>query len=499
MKDYKYKPSQICLAIILMIYPLIFSKTYSGILEIKYISFSIIAITMIYFYVMEKYAFGFYKNSTYKTHFSLVDISILAFICTMLISTILSDYKVEALTGSCSNNMGLIYYAILVCVYFAVSRMYINKNIVIYSLSVGFVATVIFATIQFMGNDIFGLISSINNDLSINYLSTLGNTNIYSSFLCLITPVFMAGAVLCDDFRKRILLYLMSFVGYIGLFTANTDGGYVGFFTAFILVLFISVNSKYRLTRFLYLCFMYCLSTVVFCIIHKMNFESARPLSDITNFMIYGKLTKVLLVLFAISIFIVIKLKSRITTGRQIRKITRIIIATFFSLIVVLALLVNVNKVFSLGFLDSYLKFTNDWGTGRGYVWNWCFTIFKDGNIINKIFGFGPGTCGIKLLSAFGDEMKYSLGYYFTTAHNEFLEILLNTGFLGLISYVTVIISTIAKNLKNRDYFHIIFTVGIISYATQSMFIVLQPVVVPLLFVFLGLANNNKMYESKKI
>lgn len=498
MKDYKCKASQICLVLILMIYPLIFSKTYSGILEIKYISFTIIAVTMIYFYVMEKCVFGFY-NSCAKAGLSIVDIAMLGFIGVMAVSTILSDYKIEAFTGSCSNNMGLLYYLILVGVYFVVSRMFINKNIIIAALSIGFAATVIFAAIQFMGADIFGLISSINYDLSINYLSTLGNTNIYSSFLCLVTPVFMAGAVLSDDFSKRALFYFMSFVGYIGLFTANTDGGYAGFFTAFVLVLFISVNSKYRITRFLYLCFMYCLSTVVFLLIHKANYENARPLSAITKFMVYGQFTKILIILFAILICLVVKMKSRIVTGYRIRKIIRIIIATFFCLLLVLAILANVNKVFSLGFLDSYFKFTKDWGTGRGYVWNWCFTIFKDGNIIDKIFGFGPGTCGIKLLSAYGNEMRYSLGYYFTTAHNEFLEILLNTGFLGLISYISVMLSTIIRNLKDKDYFHIIFTVGIISYGVQSMFIVLQPVVVPLVFVFFGLANNNKMYDSKRL
>ena len=166
-----------------MIYPLIFSKTYSGILEIKYISFTIIAVTMIYFYVMEKCVFGFY-NSCAKAGLSIVDIAMLGFIGVMAVSTVLSDYKIEAFTGSCSNNMGLLYYLILVGVYFVVSRMFINKNIIIAALSIGFAATVIFATIQFMGVDIFGLISSINYDLSINYLSTLGNTNIYSSFLC---------------------------------------------------------------------------------------------------------------------------------------------------------------------------------------------------------------------------------------------------------------------------------------------------------------------------
>lgn len=496
MKNCKCKASQICLVLLLMVYPLVFSKTYSDILKTKYFTFTIIAVTMIYFYVMEIFVFNKSSRKTEALKFSSADISMLAFMAVMVISTIISEYRLEALTGSCSNNMGLFYYAILVITYFVVSRMKLNKRVVMWAVSTGFVCTVAFAVVQFMGKDIFSLISSISSDLQINYLSTLGNTNIYSSFLCLVTPVFMTGAVLCNNYKKRFLFYLLSFIGFIGLFTANTDGGYVGFFTAFVLVLFISVNSKDRIIRFLYLCFFYCLSTVAFFLLYKINSATARPLSEITRFMVYGSVTKVCMVFFVIMIIIFIKAKSKITTGNQLRKFIRGLIAVFFVMITVLTILVNINKVVSLGFLDNYFKFTNDWGTGRGYVWNWCFTIFKEGNIINKLFGFGPGVCGIKLLAQYGNEMRYSLGYYFTTAHNEFLEILLNTGFLGLLSYSMAILATISRNLKNRDYFHIIFTVGIIAYAVQSMFIVLQPVVVPMFFIFLGIANNKVVSEK---
>lgn len=502
MNKRKLYPSGICLMILLMLYPLIFSKTYSGILEIKYISFIIIATTMIYFYVMEKLVFcdlSFFRANILQSFkaLSLTDVSMLVFLFACILSVMFSDYKIEAFSGSCSNNMGLIYYIALILVYFVVSRINIRKRYIFIACMISFCVIIVFSFIQFMGYDLFHLIGSINDDLRINYLSTLGNTNIYSAFLCLFTPVFMACAVLSRKLKLRFYFYAMSFLGYIGLFTANSDGGYAGFFTAFILVLLIAVNYKERIIRFLYLCFLYCISTCVFLVFHNIFSDTARPLSDITKFMVYGSTTKILLILFVILIIIVDRFKSKIKNEENIRRISRFVIIAFLIMLALMFIASNADKVFSLGILDRYFKFTNDWGTGRGYVWKWCLNIFGEGTLLNKLFGFGTGTCSIKLLSAYSHEMRYSLGYYFTTAHNEFLEILLNVGFLGLLSYISVIIATIVKNIKNREYFNIQFTVGIIAYCIQSMFIAMQPVVIPLVFVFLGLANNTAIDKER--
>ena len=105
---------------------------------------------------------------------------------------------------------------------------------------------------------------------------------------------------------------------------------------------------------------------------------------------------------------------------------------------------------------------------------------------------------GVQVEDMFGNggEMKYSLGYYFTNSHNEYLEILLNVGLIGLFSYLSVIILTIVKNFKRKNSLNIIFTVGVIAYCMQSFFIVMQPVVIPLLFAFLGLSNVKDITDS---
>lgn len=504
MKSKKINYVEFYLILLLLIYPLIFTNSYSKLVETKYITFVIIAMSMIYFYVIKKVFFYIEDNNSLKfslksvlQSLSLIDKLMLLYLIISVISVLFSDYKIEAFTGSCSNNMGLIYTIILVLVYFVIGRSSFNKKNLLIACSIGFILIVLFSTIQFMGYDLFGLLKTIKNNVLINYLSPLGNTNIYSSYLCLITPVFMTASVLYDNTTARWLSYLNAFVGYIGLFTANSDGGYVGFFAAFIVILFICAGRKERLIRFLYTCFWYCMASVFFVIIHKLFCNTARPLSDITRFMTYGIATKIGLILIVLLIIVVSKTNLNEKNEILLRKIIRTIISCFliFFLITVLVLNIFYDEL-SLGIFDQYLKFSNDWGTGRGYVWKWSLNIFENGTLPDKLFGYGTGTCGIKLLSAYGSEMKYSLGYYFTNSHNEYLEILLNVGLIGLFSYLSVIILTIVKNFKRKNSLNIIFTVGVIAYCMQSFFIVMQPVVIPLLFAFLGLSNVKDITDS---
>lgn len=496
MKGTKINIIQIFVFFILSIYPICFTNQYDDLVSAKYIIFMVSSLTMVYFCVLNRvYTCNDIKPFRIICDFikslSITDIAVISYFVFNVISVMFSDYKVEALTGSCSNNMGLIFVFVLMLVYFFVSRNKYSRKCVIFSLAVALVIIVAFATIQFLGYDIFNLVATIDDDLQINYLSTLGNTNIYSSYLSLITPVFMTLAVLSDIRRNRIIYYCLSGIGFVGLFTANSDGGYIAFFIAVLFVLFVAVGHKKRVIRFLVLCLSYCGATMFFYCLKMIFSETIRPLSKLTGCMV--SLSNTFLCLSIVLFLIAILSHASITDNfhKKLRKYARTFILVL--MVSVLAIFVYVNYInpdIEENFFINYFKFSGDWGTGRGYVWSWCVDIFSKGDIVNKLFGHGVGTCGIELLSNYAYDMKYSLGYYFTNAHNEYLEILLNTGITGLVSYILVILTTITKNFKHKDYFGIVFSAGIAAYCGQSFFIVMQPVVIPILFVFIGLANT---------
>jgi hypothetical protein len=57
------------------------------------------------------------------------------------------------------------------------------------------------------------------------------------------------------------------------------------------------------------------------------------------------------------------------------------------------------------------------------------------------------------------------------------------------------LMATHIGNIKQFDSFRIMFVCGIIAYSVQSSFIVMQPVVFPLLFVFIAFANNKQLID----
>ncbi len=506
MKSNRKNLVEVCLILSLIIYPLIFTNLYTNLIATKYISFMIIAIVMFYSYTITTVYNNIEKNKTFKPspkdvwlNLSLTDICVLLYLVATTISVIISEYKVEAFSGSCSNNMGLIYVCGLVMVYFSISRKVRMGRFLLHASSIGFVLLVIFALIQFMGVDLFDLFKSIKWDVATNYISFLGNANIYSSYLCLMTPVFMCSALLSDNIKFRLYYYCISFIGFLGLFSANSDGGYAGFFVAFLVLLFIAAGYKERIIRFFYIGFLYCIASICFSIIRNVFIDEARSISDLTRFMTYGYFTKIALIIFLALIFVFSYVNFSFKHQINIRKLIRIIISIFIlSFLFVLFYINIINPKASLGFLDSYLKFSDNWGTGRGYVWKWSMNIFKNAPTKNKIFGYGMGTCGIELLKNYGDIMKNNLGYFFTNSHNEYLEILINSGVFGLSTYVLVILTTIIRNFKNKNNYGIIFSLGIIAYCIQSFFIVMQPIVHPMLFVFIGLANTKNNSNTTK-
>lgn len=502
MKNKRLNVVEVCIILSLIIYPLIFTNLYTNLIATKYISFMLIAVVMFFSYTITSVFSNIDKNGIFKPspkdvwlNLSLTDICMLLYLGATTISVVISEYKVEAFSGSCSNNMGLLYVIGLIMVYFAVSRSVRICKYLLFASSIGFLFLVIFALIQFMGFDLFGLFKSINWDVATNYISFLGNANIYSSYLCLMTPVFMCSALLNENIKYRIYYYFISFVGFLGLFCANSDGGYAGFFVAFLVILFVAAGYKERIIRFLYLGFFYCIASIVFFVLRNIFIDSARSISELTCFMTYGIATKIALVCFLLLIIILNLIQISSKPQIIIRKTIRIIIAFFIFLFVFSIIYINIlNPTASFGFLDDYLKFNDNWGTGRGYVWKWSINIFTDAPVKNKLFGHGMGTCGIELLNNYGNIMKFDLGYFFVNSHNEYLEILINCGLFGLISYVLVILSTIIRNFKNKNDYGIIFSLGIIAYCIQSFFIVMQPIVHPMLFIFIGLANS-KYYK----
>lgn len=108
----------------------------------------------------------------------------------------------------------------------------------------------------------------------------------------------------------------------------------------------------------------------------------------------------------------------------------------------------------SEGFLLHHLVLTDSSFNDRGYIWRRTTSAIKDEPLLRKLFGNGLNS--FRSVMDTLQKLPFDSGY--ADPHNEFLQMTMNMGLLGLIGYFDLLISTLIRGLRSwkADSFHII-------------------------------------------
>lgn len=139
---------------------------------------------------------------------------------------------------------------------------------------------------------------------------------------------------------------------------------------------------------------------------------------------------------------------------------------------VVVALLLAVSALYiaekmNLKILQRMQDMSMDTGSsGRDSIWNTLLTIYLSGSPKQKLFGFGfNGTYSVQLI---GDGFGGRRG---TAAHNDYIGVLFNYGYIALallILIAIVLIVYLIKMVKNRYYLAPAFAMSLAIFAVFS-------------------------------
>ena len=99
-------------------------------------------------------------------------------------------------------------------------------------------------------------------------------------------------------------------------------------------------------------------------------------------------------------------------------------------------------KWFGITFHNQYLLFDNKWGSDRGFTWKAAAGMFAEMTPLRKLFGAGPDC--FKAYSYSIPEYADLLYQYWkpnilTNAHNEFLNLLICIGIVGLLAFLAML------------------------------------------------------------
>ena len=463
------------------------------------LQYFVVTTFILLFFIMATYICGIDKERWPKKlfKFSVSDISIIAFTGVCLISALLSKYGQEAFTGSGGRDSGFWLMAVYLLCYLLISRYFGYREEVFAVFAVMSSVICLIGVMHEFWVDPMNIINDIKEEQQKDFISTIGNINMFSGFVCASLPVCTVLAVLAKDKLFAAFYYATVAFNFMGLLVANSLGGYFGF-TVFMAILFVyCCGSAKRFFRFCITITTMLATAKLMRVISFIFKDNYKNLEDISHFLVYDNRVFILIgisVMITVGAYLLYSKKGDEHSPKWVQIIAGSVVGlTAAGVLGVFIYFSAVDKTTDLGKLSKILRFNDSWGTHRGYAWIRGFKLFHSNGIKNILVGSGPDTFGQVIKEVYRDDMIKRHNSVFDSAHNEFLNYLVTTGILGFAAYVTLIVSLIvrcAKRCKGEYALRFMVVImAITAYCAQSVFNLATPIITPFIFLFFALSE----------
>ena len=501
--DYKWKEygTAIYLIVMFLAFPLYFTNNYINILESKTTFFVAVTCTYLIAFIVLVWLDSIFKaekerklkSGAGKKHIKkkapvrkilYQDVFFLVFVGAVLVSTIGSGDILNAWYSPDCKLFGTMIILLCCGIYFCVSEGYVINAAVKFSLIIGVGAVCILAVMNRYGIDPLQMQSSLIDKQKAIYISTIGNVNILSSFICIFIPLFIGAFLFSEKLVSQVVCGLLVYAGVMTGVATNSDSFFLGIGVSMIFFLWFCMESKEKSARYLTLCAV-CSAAMIslnlFNRISSYDYVWKGFQSSLLNSVPWGIVLSVSITLTVL----IIKFDFNIN-WIKIRKFIFIFIGVCF--IVFILYLFKVN-IFGGDNVSDKFVFNEEWGTNRGFVWIHTSELYRELPFYKQLTGIGPGGFS-EFFEIYNIERAAQSYADFVDPHSEFLYYLVSTGFIGMTGYFGMITAAIAGCLRAGTKHTVILSAVFISWLAQGT--VNNPLVfiTPYLFIFLGMARH---------
>ncbi|MCR5776403.1 MAG: hypothetical protein K6G84_03170 [Lachnospiraceae bacterium] len=447
---------------------------------------------------------------------SVTDRFMLLYLIIVLVSAMLSPLKMNILQASDLDisesanlywgypgwHMGLFAQIAFVALYFIISRYWhFDKMWACVYIGVSGAVYLLAALTQFRIDPLNMFDGQpINPDGDIYFLSTIGQSSWYSSYLCCLFPIGLAVFWHSKDIRYRIAAAIYSVVAWASFVTESSDSAVFTGVAVVLVLLYFSLKDNFYFVRFWETMLLTLCTFKVVGLLQVAFPENAVDPGAIMKFVTQSVPMLILTIVVAVIYLAVRKLNSDekldVSKLRWLFGASVTICILGFVGFVIFVYLNTMGKLPEKYLVDNiYFKWSLYWGNFRGGDWSATVLSIRDSfkdNPLVTLFGAGPDLI-YRLVYAYHKDILDAIdeNLVMACAHNEFLNQFGTTGIFGGIAYLGIFVASIKElsvSEKNRPYL-----VGIVmcvaSYVLHNLYCYQQIICTPLIFILMGMGE----------
>ena len=314
------------------------------------------------------------------------------------------------------------------------------------------------------------------------FFSTLGQKNFCSGFMAFALPLVFYAFLVARGARHTVLYGVPAFFGGLALAVVDADGLALGIGAAVLVLLCQKIFTTRTLRRLMVIgMFFFADAGWMQYMRTHVYTQGGKPI--LAAFGHYAQVGfAVCAAVWAVLFF---ALRSR---EIPLWKASRVLMAIAVTLGVVLVVLANFMPGFpSLGKLDDLLVFNDDWGTYRGTAWRISWSAWTAQPFWRKLLGVGPGMMHTAVAQWAGADITARMKTFYA-AHNEYLELLLTSGVLGLAAWVWFVAAHLRKAAQNWLRPGVApVTLALVSYLAHAAVSIRVSMIFPEIMLLFGL------------
>ena len=330
-------------------------------------------------------------------------------------------------------------------------------------------------------------------------LSTIGNQNWYCGYLSVAASACFYLGYVGEKYRKAAGL-AGSLLVFLTILTQGSESGYLIPLGMMAVLLPDALGSRKKLLRFCSITL--CCPAAALLGVQGIRLRGLVLVED-------GSLRRVLFwkgwaALFALSGIAVLVLAFREKRGKKdylesgkLKKAAGLAGGILAAAAMAVFILCQVSDRIWMALGEkSLLRITDGWGNDRGALWRMSLEYFMQSPLYRKVFGAGPDCFYHAVYSVFAvNDIIHPTGQWetavYANAHNEWLNMLVNQGRMGLACYAGIFITGFVRLWRARRrckeaYWGILAIAGYCLHGAVSF---QQTTSTPLIFAVLGISE----------